>query len=103
MVGGSEATIILRDELTDEVYDIRPKLVINAAGPRIDFANRKLGVSTRFIGGTKGSHIVLKHEELRKGIGEHEFYFENSDGRLVLRYPLFDRLLVGTTDVAMET
>ena len=102
MVGGSEDTIILRDELTDEAYDIRPKLVINAAGPWIDFANRKLGVSTRFIGGTKGSHIVLKHEELRKAIGEHEFYFENSDGRLVLLYPLFDRVLVGTTDVAME-
>ena len=102
MVGGSEATIILRDELTDEAYDIRPKLVINAAGPWIDFANRKLGLSTRFIGGTKGSHIVLKHEELRKAIGEHEFYFENSDGRLVLLYPLFDRVLVGTTDVAME-
>src|SRR6185503_13020359 len=72
MVGGSENTIILRDEITDETYDIRPKLVINAAGPWIDFANRKLGVSTRFIGGTKGSHIVLKHEELRKTIGEHE-------------------------------
>ena len=102
MVGGSEDTIILRDELTDEAYDIRPKLVINAAGPWIDFANRKLGVSTRFIGGTKGSHIVLKHEELRKAIGEHEFYFENSDGRLVLLYPLFDRVLVGTTDVVLE-
>ena len=102
MVGGSEDTIILRDELTDETYDIRPKLVINAAGPWIDFANRKLGVSTHFIGGTKGSHIVLKHEELRKAIGEHEFYFENSDGRLVLLYPLFDRVLVGTTDIAME-
>ena len=102
MVGGSEDTIILRDELTDEDYDIRPRLVINAAGPWIDFANRKLGVSTRFIGGTKGSHIVLKHEELRKAIGENEFFFENSDGRLVLLYPLFDRVLVGTTDVALE-
>jgi len=102
MVGGSEDTIILRDELTDEAYDVHPKLVINAAGSWIDFANRKLGLSTRFIGGTKGSHIVLKHDELRKAIGEHEFYFENSDGRLVLIYPLFDRVLVGTTDVALE-
>ena len=43
MVGGSEDTIIIRDELTDEAYDVHPKLVINAAGPWIDFANRKLG------------------------------------------------------------
>ena len=102
MVGGSEDTIILRDELTDESYDVRPKLVINAAGSWIDFANRKLGLSTRFIGGTKGSHIVLKHDELRRVIGEHEFYFENKDGRLVLIYPLLNRVLVGTTDVPLE-
>src|SRR5919106_1046348 len=102
MVGGSEDTIILRDELTDESYDVRPKLVINAAGSWIDFANRKLGLSTRFIGGTKGSHIILKHDELRKAIGDHEFYFENKDGRLVLIYPLFDRVLVGTTDIPLE-
>ena len=102
MVGGSEDTIILRDELTDESYDVHPKLVINAAGSWIDFANRKLGLSTRFIGGTKGSHIILKHDELRKAIGEHEFYFENKDGRLVLIYPLFDRVLVGTTDIPLE-
>src|SRR5688572_26720674 len=102
MVGGSEDTIILRDELTDESYDVRPKLVINAAGSWIDFANRKLGLSTRFIGGTKGSHIILKHDELRKAIGDHEFYFENKDGRLVLIYPLFDRVLVGKTDIPLE-
>ncbi|HET9910176.1 MAG TPA: glycerol-3-phosphate dehydrogenase/oxidase [Anaerolineales bacterium] len=102
MVGGSEDTIILRDEFTDESYDVRPKLVINATGSWIDFANRKLGLSTRFIGGTKGSHIVLKHDELRNAIGDHEFYFENKDGRLVLIYPLFDCVLVGTTDVPLE-
>ena len=102
MVGGSEDMIILRDELTDESYDVRPKLVINAAGSWIDSANRKLGLSTRFIGGTKGSHIILKHDELRNAIGNHEFYFENDDGRLVLIYPLFDRVLVGTTDIPIE-
>ena len=41
---------ILRDELTDDTYDVRPKLVINAAGPWIDFTNRKLGMSTKYIG-----------------------------------------------------
>jgi glycerol-3-phosphate dehydrogenase len=102
MVGGTEGTIILRDELTDESYDVHPKLVINAAGSWIDLTNRKLGLSTRFIGGTKGSHIILKHEELRKAIGDYEFFFENEDGRLVLIYPLFDRVLVGTTDIPIE-
>jgi glycerol-3-phosphate dehydrogenase len=102
MAGGSEDTVILRDELTDESYDVHPKLVINAAGPWIDFANRKLGLSTRFIGGTKGSHLVLDHPGLRAAIGDHEFFFENKDGRIVLIFPLFDKVLIGTTDIPIE-
>ena len=102
MVGGAENTIILRDELTDEAYDVHPKLVINAAGPWVDFTNRKLGVSTRFIGGTKGSHIVVRHDELRKAIGEHEFFFENKDGRIVLILPYFDKVMIGTSDIPVE-
>lgn len=102
MIGGDEDTLILRDELTDETYDVRPKLVINAAGPWIDFTNRKLGLSTGYISGTKGSHIVVKHEELRKAIGDHEFFFENEDGRIVLLLPLYDRVLIGTSDIPIE-
>lgn len=102
MISGSEDTVLLRDELTDETYAVRPKLLINAAGPWIDFANRKLGLSTAFIGGTKGSHLVVKHDELRKAIGEHEFFFENEDGRIVLIFPLYDRVLIGTSDIPVE-
>ena len=102
MVGGHEDMIILRNELTDDTYDVHPKLVINAAGPWIDFTNRKLGVSTHFIGGTKGSHIVVKHDELRKAIGENEFFFENEDGRIVLIFPLFDCVIIGTSDIPAE-
>lgn len=102
MVGGHEDMLILRDELTDDTYDVRPKLVINAAGPWIDLTNRKLGMSTKYIGGTKGSHIVVKHDELRKAIGDHEFFFENNDGRIVLIFPLFDRVIIGTSDIPVE-
>ncbi len=102
MVGGADDTIILRDELTDNNYDVRPKLVINAAGPWIDFTNRKLGLSTSYIGGTKGSHIVVRHPELREAIGENEFFFENEDGRIVLIFPLYDHVLIGTSDIPVE-
>ncbi len=102
MVGGSENMIIVRDELTDETYDVRPKLVINAAGPWIDSTNKKLGLSTHFIGGSKGSHLVLDHPELRAAIGDHEFFFENDDGRIVLIFPLFDKVLIGTSDIPIE-
>jgi glycerol-3-phosphate dehydrogenase len=102
MIGGHEDMLILRDELTDDTYDVRPKLVINAAGPWIDLTNRKLGMSTKYIGGTKGSHIVVKHDELRKAIGENEFFFENNDGRIVLIFPLFDRVIIGTSDTPAD-
>ena len=102
MVGGLEDTIILKDELTDENFDVKPKLVINATGAWIDVANKKLGLSSRFIGGTKGSHIVVKHDELREAIGDNEFFFENNDGRIVLIFPLYDRVLIGSTDIPVE-
>ncbi len=102
MVGGEKDTIILRDELSDGTYEVHPRLVINAAGPWIDFANHSLGMSTRFIGGTKGSHLVLNHPELRAAIDGNEFFFENKDGRIVLIFPLFDRVLVGTSDIKID-
>jgi len=102
LVSGNGDTLLLRDELTKTIYKIKPRLLINAAGPWIDFTNRSLGLSTRFIGGTKGSHLVLDHPELRAAIGDHEFFFENKDGRIVLIFPLYDRVLVGTSDIPIE-
>ena len=102
MVGGSEDTILIRDELTDDTYDVKPKLIINAAGPWIDFTNRKLGLSSGYIGGMKGSHLVVRHEGLRKTIGDHEFFFENQDGRIVLILPLYDHVIIGTSDIPID-
>ncbi len=102
MVSGEKDTVLLRDELTDETCEVHPKLLINAAGAWIDFANHQLGLSTRYIGGTKGSHLVLDHPELRAAIGDNEFFFENKDGRIVLIFPLYDRVLVGTSDIKID-
>jgi len=102
MVSGDGSKVLLRDELTDETYEIHPKLLINAAGAWIDFTNHSMGLSTKYIGGTKGSHLVLDHPELRGAIGDNEFFFENKDGRIVLICPLFDRVLLGTSDIKIE-
>ena len=103
LVGGEGNTVTLRDELNLQTFTVQPKLVINAAGPWIDAANGTLGLSTRFIGGTKGSHLVLNHPELRAAIGENEFFFENKDGRIVLIFPLFDKVIIGTSDIPVES
>lgn len=97
-----QGTVTLKDELDGSTLEVRPRLLINAAGPWIDSANARLGHPTHLIGGTKGSHLVLDHPELRTAIGDHEFFFENKDGRIVLIFPLFDRVLVGTSDIPVD-
>lgn len=95
-------TVKLKDEISGEVHEVSPRLIINAAGPWIDLANQKLGLRTQYIGGTKGSHLVLDHPELHKAIGENEIFFENKDGRIVLIFPLRNRVLIGTSDLAID-
>lgn len=97
---GSKAR--LRDEVTGVQCEVRPKILVNAAGPWIDAVNDSMGKGTKFIAGTKGSHLVLEHAELQAAIGEHEFFFENEDGRFVLIFPLEDRVLVGTSDIRVD-
>ena len=99
---GDDGRLSLRDRLTGTEYPVRPRLIVNATGPWIDRTNRILGYETHFIGGTKGSHLVLDHPGLRGAIGDHEFFFEHKDGRIVLIFPLYDRVLIGTSDIETE-
>ncbi|MCU0496068.1 MAG: glycerol-3-phosphate dehydrogenase/oxidase [Anaerolineae bacterium] len=92
-------TVTLRDEVTGEVISIRPQVVINATGAWIDFTNDALGKPTRFIGGTKGSHVILDNPELHAAADGHEIFFENRDGRIVLILPFLGKVMIGTTDI----
>jgi glycerol-3-phosphate dehydrogenase len=100
--GADGKTVFLKDQLTGITYNVQPKIVINAGGPWIDFVNAEMGLKTRFIGGTKGSHLILDNPELREAIGENEFFFENKDGRIVLIYPMIDKVMIGTTDISID-
>ncbi len=92
----------MQDELSGQTFSVQPKLILNAAGPWIDLANKDLQLSTHYIGPTKGSHLVLDNPELRQAIGDHEFFFENKDGRIVLILPLFDKVMIGTSDIPVQ-
>ncbi|MFS8053086.1 glycerol-3-phosphate dehydrogenase/oxidase [Rhizobium sp. BR 317] len=83
----------------DSAFSVRPKLVINAAGPWIDRVNETLGASSHLIGGTKGSHILLDHPELVRSLNGHMIYFEADDGRICLVYGYLGLALVGSTDI----
>ncbi|MBG6225575.1 glycerol-3-phosphate dehydrogenase [Arthrobacter sp. CAN_A2] len=101
-IGTSDDGVLLRDELTGETFSFQADVVVNATGAWTDGTNETLGTETRFMGGTKGSHIVLDHPELLKACNGTEIFFEHVDGRIVLIYPMGDRVLVGTTDIDVD-
>jgi glycerol-3-phosphate dehydrogenase len=95
-------SIHLTDHLTGTTVDVTASVVINATGPWTDITNKTLGVDTHFMGGTKGSHIVVDHPDLFQSCKGREIFFENSDGRIVLIYPVQGRVLIGTTDLPID-
>lgn len=89
------------DHATGEETEISVPVVINAAGPWVD---RVLATVNRemppFMGGTKGSHIVVGPFE---GAPSSAFYVEaESDGRPFFIIPWFDQYLIGTTDIRYD-
>ncbi|MDR6904706.1 glycerol-3-phosphate dehydrogenase [Agromyces sp. 3263] len=98
-VGLDADGVRVRDGLTGVEFAIAADVVVNTSGPWTDLTNGDLGRRTAFMGGTKGSHIVLDNDELLAATGGREIFFEHEDGRIVLIYPLKGRVMVGTTDL----
>lgn len=81
---------------------VRPRIVVNAAGPWIDAVNASLGHEAKMIGGTKGSHILLRHDDLVRALAGRMIYFEADDGRICLVYDYLGLALVGSTDIPAD-
>ncbi|MEM7432446.1 MAG: glycerol-3-phosphate dehydrogenase [Pseudomonadota bacterium] len=90
-----------RSVLDDSTVAINAKVVINAAGPWVDKVfGQATDVETEFIGGTKGSHIVVSGFE---GAPSDAFYVEaESDGRPFFIIPWNNQYLIGTTDIRYQ-
>lgn len=99
----TDEAIELKDEISGEVYTVKPKLVINASGVWVDRLQGQLGRPSGLMGGTKGTHLVLKNPDLAKEIDDRMIYFETDDHRACLIYRLDeDTLLLGTTDIRSD-
>jgi glycerol-3-phosphate dehydrogenase len=85
-----------------ELFTVRPRIVVNAAGPWIDKVNVVLGHDAKMISGTKGSHLLLKHDELVRNLAGRMIYFEADDGRVCLVYGYLGLALVGSTDIPAD-
>ncbi|WP_371733940.1 glycerol-3-phosphate dehydrogenase/oxidase [Subtercola sp. PAMC28395] len=98
-IGDSEGGVLIRDTVSGREFSVNADVIVNTSGPWTDLTNKALGKATSYMGGTKGSHIVLDNPELYTACAGGEIFFENNDGRIVLIYPLNGRVLVGTTDI----
>ena len=77
------------------------RIVINATGPWVDRLLERVPVeSPKLIGGTKGSHIVVRQFPTAPA---NAIYLEaRSDGRPMFIIPWNGKFLIGTTDVRFE-
>jgi glycerol-3-phosphate dehydrogenase len=96
-----------RDELSGETFEVRGSanaVVVNTSGPWVDqvCANGTPSTigTTRKIGGTKGSHIII---EPFPGAPETALYVEaKADNRPFFIVPWLGLYLIGTTDLHYE-
>ncbi|MCP4383293.1 MAG: glycerol-3-phosphate dehydrogenase/oxidase [Hyphomicrobiales bacterium] len=101
VVGHTAGKVSLRDGIDGTIWEVEPQIVVNAAGPWIDRVNAELGLATTRIGGAKGSHLILDKPDLLDRLDGRMVYFESQDGRICLVYPYLNRVLLGSTDIAV--
>ena len=92
----------LKDLVTGDMQDVTADVVINASGAWIDKVNDNLGIPSSYMGGSRGAHLIVKHEGLLRATQGRMMYFGCKDGRFNLLYPFFGNVLVGSTDLAQQ-
>src|SRR6185369_47406 len=102
LAGCAGKTLLLHDEIDGQQVAVSADVVINATGAWLDQCNASISGPGDRVRGTKGSHLVLDHPQLRDALGGRMVYFEAADGRVCIVYPFLDRVLVGSTDIPVE-
>ncbi|MDX7952104.1 glycerol-3-phosphate dehydrogenase/oxidase [Lichenihabitans sp. Uapishka_5] len=100
--GQTDGALAFTDRITGAVHRVTADVVVNAAGAWIDKAGAALGLATRYIGGNKGSHLVVDNPRLLAALDGKMIYFGASDGRVALLYPFMGKVLIGSTDIPVS-
>jgi glycerol-3-phosphate dehydrogenase len=99
--GNGIAGVIAKDELNEQQFQIKAKVVINATGV---FADELLqlaeGHKEQTITPSQGIHLVVE-KHFFKGIAGL-MVPKTDDGRVLFAIPWHDKLLLGTTDTPVE-
>ena len=94
--------ILLTDAITGERRSVTADVLVNAGGAWIDKINASLGINSQHMGGSKGSHLVVRNAELFDALAGRMIYFGTADGRVNLIYPFFGNVLIGATDIPVK-
>lgn len=86
------------DQLSFRKFDIRAKVVVNAAGPWVDEL-RDVNKSNegKHLHLTKGVHVVVSHSKFPV---QQAIYFSVDDGRMIFAIPRGRATYIGTTDTS---
>ena len=85
------ATVV--DELTGERYRVRADATLNVTGAWVDdIVAGTSAASRRWIGGTKGTHLVVGPFD---GAPKDSMYYESEDGRPMMVIPWLGMYLIG--------
>lgn len=96
-VSGVEVT----DLLHNEMFEIKGKRVINAAGPWVDDVRSKdYSTNNKQLRLTKGVHIVIDQSVFP--LGQAVYFDTESDGRMIFAIPREGKAYVGTTDTVYD-
>ena len=89
-----------RDTQTDQCFQIRSKMLVNAAGPFVDVLNQHSGQQTEHQHlFSKGIHLIVPQVTRQP----HILTFFADDGRLFFVIPMGVRTCIGTTDTRVES
>lgn len=81
-----------------EAFQIRPRLVVNSAGPWVDYINVHLGFATKYLRHVKRAYLLLDQPELVAQLHGRAIGLEATPGKLCFAYDHFGQLLIGAEE-----
>jgi len=86
----------VKDVLSQKMYSLFAKKIINAAGPWVDqLREQDHSKKRKHLLITKGVHVLFDQKRFPL---HHAVYFDHTDGRMIFAIPRDGKVYVGTTD-----
>ncbi|WP_434360037.1 glycerol-3-phosphate dehydrogenase/oxidase [Parasalinivibrio latis] len=99
---GHDGSVILTDKITGNEKSVVSHHIVNATGAWIDLTNEGVNLASRYIGGTKGSHIIVDNPAMVRALDGAMVYYENAENRVCIMFPYLGKVLIGSTDIPVS-